>query len=201
LDRGGIKSYIHGSIARGDVNIDSDVDVVIPYYISPFIVENHLMRIGFKIYKTSIIQATPHSTPKVYYFLDELERRVVSFPLAKLSEKETFFYKFGGIIGLKEVIRGERVKGVDKRLMLINPTEYGHYEECILGRSGYVAKVLDIPESIVNERIYMLGKRDVYGRTGIFLEYILHPGETVLDAIRSLSIENRYFREALEGGR
>lgn len=198
LGSGGVRGYLHGSVARGDVNKDSDIDIVIPQYVSPFLVEDLILKTGLKIYKISIIQATPHSTPKVYYYFDELETKVVSFPLAKLTDKEAFFYKFGGMISGEEIRSGKRVKGVDKRLMLIHPTDYGHYEECIVGRSGYVARILNIPESIVNERIYMLGKREIYGRTGVFLEYVLHPGETVLDAIRTLSSINRYFREAIE---
>ncbi|HIE37176.1 TPA: DNA polymerase subunit beta [Candidatus Geothermarchaeota archaeon] len=200
LDHSGIKGYAHGSVARGDVSNQSDVDIVILNYLSPPLIENSIYIGGFKIYKTVIIQATPQSTPKVYYYLDHRDKTVVSYPLSKLKEKELYFYKFSGIIDLNGLKKGLRVKGVDKRLMLIHPLDYGHYEECILDRSGYVAKILDIPESIVNERIYMLGKREIYGRTGVFLEYTLHPGEDVLEAVRTIASKNRFFRESIYYG-
>lgn len=200
LANSGIKAYSHGSIARGDVSPQSDVDVVILNYLSPPLIENSILNGGYKIYKSVIVQATPQSTPKVYYYLDHKEKMVVSYPLSKLREKELYFYRFSGIIDLSGLRMGVRVKGVDKRLMLIHPHDYGHYEECILDRSGYVARVLDIPESIVNERIYMLGKREVYGRTGVFIEYTLHPGEDVVEAVRTIASKNRFFRTSIDLG-
>lgn len=198
ITKAGIKGYAHGSIARGDVSEDSDVDIVVLNYLSPPLIENILERCGYTIQKTVIVQATPQSTPKVYYYLDYEDKLVFSYPLSKLKEKELYFYKFGGLVDLKGLKSGLRVKGVDKRLMLIHPKDYGHFEECILGRSGYVARILDIPESIVNERIYMLGKREIYGRTGVFIEYVLHPGEDIVEAVRTLASRSRFFRESID---
>jgi len=195
----GINPFVHGSLARGDVNPASDIDIVIPRYVSPATLEAHLESRGYTIYKKAIVQATPHSTPKVYYFLNDLETRVISYPLSELSSNELYFYKFGGQVDLEGLQQGYRVVGVDKRLMLINPTNDGHVEECIRGRAGYAAKKLGIPEAVVNERIYMLGKREVFGRTGVFLEYVLRPGEDIPTAVKTLSVENKMFRKAVYG--
>ncbi len=200
ISKAGIKGYAHGSVARGDVTEDSDVDIVVLNYLSPPLIENLLSNCGFTIHKTVIVQATPQSTPKVYYYLDYKEKTVLSYPLSKLKEKELYFYRFGGIVDINGLKSGLRVKGVDKRLMLIHPTDYGHFEECILEKSGYVARILDIPESIVNERIYMLGKREIYGRTGVFIEYVLHPGEDIVEAVRTLASRSRFFRESIDLG-
>jgi len=197
LIKKGLKPYIYGSVARGDVDNESDVDIVILHYVSPFIIESSIESMKFKIYKKIIIQATPRSTPKIYYWLDEYGKRIISYPLKKLSKNELSFYKFGGMLSSEDVRRGKRVAGVDKRLMLIQPTKEGHIETCIIGRTGWVARVLSIPESIINERIYMLSKREIYGRTGVFLEYVLSPGEDISSAIKLLKSTNRYFRESL----
>ena len=197
LSAKGLNPYVYGSVARGDVDKLSDIDIVILHYVSPFVIESSLESSDIEIFKKIIVQATPHSTPKVYYWIDEYGKRVISFPLKKLSKNEVSFYKFGGMINYKELLTDKRVYGVDKRLMLIQPTKTGHIETCIIGREGWAAKILDVPESIINERIYMLSKREVYGRTGVFLEYTLSPGEDVSSAIKYLRNINRYFRESL----
>jgi hypothetical protein len=187
-------------VARGDVDSESDIDIVILHYVSPFIIESSIESKNFQIYRKMIVQATPRSTPKIYYWLDEYGKHVISYPLKKLSKNELSFYKFGGMLSYEEIKKDRRVPGVDKRLMLIQPTEDGHIETCIIGRAGWVAKILSIPESIVNERIYMLSKREIYGRTGVFLEYVLSPGEDISSAIKLLKSTNRYFRDALLTG-
>ncbi len=201
LSSRGIKPFIHGSVARGDVHEGSDIDIVIPKYVSPPMIDSSLEAAGYTIYKKVIIQATPHSTPKVYYYLDELETKLISYPLRELSSNELYFYRFGGQLDLDGLRAGRRTVGVDKRLMLITPLSIGHKEECIRNRAGYAAKRLGIPEAIVNERIYMLGKREIYGRTGVFLEYVLRPGEDVVTAVKELAITNKMFRRALYGDR
>ncbi len=198
LESKGIRTYVHGSVARGDVDEWSDIDIVIPKYVSPAILDTILMSGGYEVLKKMIVQATPSSTPKVYYIFDEKETRVLSYPLRELTSNELYFYRFGGMLDSEGLRKGLRVKGVDKRLMLIKPLEHGHREECILGRTGYAARELGIPEAIVNERVYILSKRMVYGRTGVFLEYVLRPGEDIASAVRELSITNKKFREALE---
>ncbi|RLG62573.1 DNA polymerase subunit beta [Candidatus Geothermarchaeota archaeon] len=194
----GLNPYVYGSVARGDVNPNSDIDIIILRYVSPFLIESTLESYGFEIRNKVIIQATPYNTPKVYYWLDDYGKKVVSYLLKKLTSNEISFYRFGGMIDYNSLGSLRRVPGVDKRLMLIQPTNDGHIETCIIGREGWASKILSIPESIVNERVYMLSKREIYGRTGVFLEYTLSPGEDIAMAIKYLKNRNRYFREAIE---
>ena len=44
--------------------------------------------------------------------------------------------------------------GVDKRLMLIEPTEKGHVESSIIGKEEYVAKLLGISAETVLDRVH-----------------------------------------------
>ncbi|WP_369406418.1 nucleotidyltransferase domain-containing protein [Aeropyrum camini] len=87
---------IHGSVARGDVNPGSDVDVAIVEPVPPGLVEEALAASGLIIYKRVIVMATPRSTPKAYLVLDPSEERVVSLPLARLQPREREFYAWGG---------------------------------------------------------------------------------------------------------
>ncbi|ABU81606.1 nucleotidyltransferase domain-containing protein [Ignicoccus hospitalis] len=180
---------VHGSVARGDVNEDSDVDVAILFPVEPYKVEAAL---GFSKSHGYIIMATPRSTPKVYLALDEKEEVVVSFPLGKLTTKEREFYAFGGELDLKGLKEGKRVPGVNKDLLLIVPTPYGHEEEPVIGREEHVAKVLGISAETVKERVRLLTKRREKGRTGVFLEFkFWGPAE---EAIHELAKTNKAFR-------
>ncbi len=193
LSENGIKSYVYGSLARGDVRPDSDVDVVILQPVNPAVIESLYLMRGLEIIKKVIVQATPSYTPKLYLWFDVEGRNVVNFPLARLRSRELEFYRFGGILDDSGVEGGKRVPGVDKRLMLIIPTEEGHRGECILGREGYVSKILGVSESLVRERISVLTRRESHGRTGVFLEHVVE-GD-VLEAVRILSRRNKFFRK------
>lgn len=184
----------HGSIARGDVDRDSDVDVVILNPPSPSLVELTLERGGFRVKWKEVIQATPTYTPKVYLYLDYEGLLVVSYPLAELKPREREFYKWGGECSLEDLLRGVRVPGVDKRLMLIEPTDYGHRESSIMGREGYVARLLGISIDTVMERIRVLTRRREHGRTGVFLKVELNPEDSVEEAIARIARENPFFR-------
>ncbi len=183
LIRCGFKPITHGSIARGDVNRGSDIDVVIPYVVQPYLVELCLEKHGLTIHNKYIIKATPKSTPKAYIELDLEGKRTVSFPLSKLSMREWEFYKFGGLITYDDIVAGKRVPGVNKSLILIIPTKEGHREAPVIGYEDYAAKVLNISIETVLERIRVLTKRDRYGRTGVFLKYILRSGESFEEAL------------------
>ena len=52
-------SIVHGSIARGDVNRKSDVDVFMPHQSSSFIVEAALDKAGIVANRRLVVQATP----------------------------------------------------------------------------------------------------------------------------------------------
>ncbi len=198
LIKRGFKPYVYGSLARGDVKKDSDIDIILLEPVNPVIIESIYMMDGFEICKKVIVQATPTYTPKLYIWFDIDGLKLVSMPLRSLKSREAEFYKFGGLVDYNGLISGCRVPGVDKRLILIKPTDYGHYGECIIGREGYVARLLGISEAIVKERVMILSRRDEFGRTGVFLEYSLEPEVDTLEAIHNLKKINKHFRRALE---
>ncbi len=188
---------VHGSIARGDVHVNSDIDVFIPEPISPVIVEIAITSHGFSISHKTIVQATPYSTPKAYISLDSFEKRVVSFPLAKLSKTEYEFYYFGGALDYEGLLRNNRVPGVNKKLLLIEPTSEGHIESPVIGREAEVAKKVGISIDTVIERVRVLSRRDIHGRTGVFIKTVLSSSEPIEEAVKKLADENPVFRRFL----
>ncbi len=182
----GLKPIVHGSVARGDVDKGSDVDVVIPYVVQPYLVELCLERAGLTLMNRYVVQATPAMTPKAYVELDAHGLRTVSFPLRHLGTREWEFYRFGGLLDIEGLRAGKRVPGVNKSLVLIIPTPRGHREAPVIGYEGYVAKVLGISVETVLERVRVLTRRDKRGRTGVFLKYVLAPNESFEEAINRL---------------
>jgi len=176
-----ITSFVHGSIARGDVRKDSDIDVIIPYVIPSFIVETLLSPLG--IIEKSLVQATPHSVIKAHISLENGVN--VSFPLVEPKRREIEFYRFGGMIDLRDI--NERVPGVNKNLMLISPTEDGHLETPLSDLSpGRIASILKISQDTVEERIRVLTRRGEVGRTGVYLKEILHPDESFEEVLKRI---------------
>ncbi|MEM2123224.1 MAG: nucleotidyltransferase domain-containing protein [Candidatus Bathyarchaeia archaeon] len=172
------EGFIHGSIARGDVDQYSDIDVIVLKPVPSQTLELHLSLNGFKIYSRRITQATPGHTPKGHIYLDAYEKISVTFPLITFRPLEVEFYKFGGMADVTALERSLRVPGCTKRLTLIEPTIYGHLESNILGREGEVARRLDVDPEIVRERVRVLMRRDRVGRTGIFLKVDLGENES-----------------------
>ena len=196
--RMGIQPIVHGSIARGDVHRDSDIDVFIPYTVSSFIIETVLAKIKKNIYYKKIVQATPTHTPKAYFSLDPQEKIVVSFPLCKLLKRELEFYYFGGAIGYSELLNNIRVPGVNKKLEIIIPTKKGHYSYSIVGRESEVAKILKISIDTIQERIRILSRRDAVGRTGVFFEKYIEMEYNVESALEELVKKNPGFKKQFE---
>ena len=195
LEEQHIYAIVHGSIARGDVNKKSDIDIFIPNPPASLIIETALERANFKPTRRLIIQATPSYAIKAYIELDE--QTSISFPLCKLRKIEREFYKFGGEIDLEKLKAGIRVPGVDKRLMLIEPTEYGHIESSIIGRESEIAKILSLSLDIVLDRVRALLRRDEIGRTGVFLKRELAPDEGFEAVLNDLAKENPAVRRRL----
>ena len=193
----GFRSFVYGSIARGDVSISSDVDVFIPYRVPSYLVELATTEAGFHIYGRLIVQATPHYAVKAYIVLDPEELITISFPLVKMIKRELEFYSFGGKLEINDLISGKRVPGVDKRLMLIMPTSKGHLESSIIGREEEVASILGISPEIVKERVAMLTRRGEIGRTGVFIKYRLSNDESFESALKLLSNKNPLLRKLL----
>ncbi len=182
----GYSPIVHGSVARGDVDEGSDVDVVIPYTESPSLVELCLERYGTKVFSKVLIKATPKSALRVVYELSPDGRVSVSLPLERLSPQELEFYRFGGELTLDELGRGLRVPGVTKSLILVVPVVDGHLESPVRGYEHYVANVLGVSLNTVLERVKLLTRRDEIGRTGLFFKMILDQAVPIEEVLREL---------------
>jgi predicted nucleotidyltransferase len=196
LDNCHLRSITHGSIARGDVSETSDIDLFLPDPPSSFIVETALERSGFHVYQRIIIQATPIYAIKGYIELDP--QTSLSFPLVKLRPVEKDFYRFGGEASLSALKEDKRVLGVDKRLMVIEPTAEGHVESSVVGREEMVATLLGVSLNTVLDRVRALLRRDEVGRTGVFIEKELAPDETFEQAMKKLADQNPAVRRRIK---
>jgi len=196
LKRFNLEAITHGSIARGDVSAKSDVDVFIPTPVSSFLVETALEDANLPISRRFLVQATPFYAVKGHIEIDE--HRSVSFPLTKLRPIERGFYKFGGELTLPMLELNQRVLGVDKRLMLIEPTDSGHVESTIIGREGFVANLLNISVDAVMDRVKALSRRDRIGRTGVFIKRELAPHESLESVLRELANKIPAVRKRVE---
>ena len=189
-------SIVHGSIARGDVKKGSDVDVFIPEVQNSFLVETALEKATVPINSRLIVQATPNYAMKAH--IEVNAQITVSFPLMQMRRVEREFYRFGGETNLNQLKAGVRVAGVDKRLMLIEPTDKGHVESSIIGREEFAVKILGISAETVMDRVHTLLKRDTVGRTGVFVKKELAPDETFELALKKLSDLNPAVRRRMK---
>ena len=156
---------LYGSVARGDVRRDSDIDIFIPYRTPSYLIELALEGL---FSRRKIVMATPWHLIKGVIEIDE--ETTVTFPLIDPTDRELEFYRWGGAIDLWGVKINERVPGVNKKLILIVPTEKGHIEREVVGRESEVAKTLGVSIDIVTERVHVLTRRDAIGRTGIYID-------------------------------
>ena len=191
-----LQSLTHGSIARGDVKLGSDVDVFIPEVQNSFLVETALEKAKIPVNSRFIVQATPSYAMKAHIEIDE--ETTVSFPLMEMRRVEREFYRFGGEINMSELKADVRVAGVDKRLMLIEPTEKGHVESSVVGREEATAKILGVASETVLDRVHALLKRDAVGRTGVFVKRELTQDETFELALKRLSDLNPAVRRRMK---
>ncbi len=191
LKNNGLFGYVYGSVARGDVRKDSDIDIIV---FNPNIIELDLIDFDHKF----IIQATPFSTPKAYISLDPEESEVISFPLSRLKRDEEEFYRFGGMLDYCGVEKNLRIAGINKKMEIIIPTEKGHNEISLRGNEDYASKTLKISISTILEREKLLTKRVEKGRTGVFLRYDLSKDESFESSIRILYKKNKFFRRMLD---
>lgn len=196
LTQSHLNPIVHGSLARGDVTEKSDIDVFLPDPPSSFLIETALERAGIPVNRRIIVQATPLYAIKGHIEIDK--QRSVSFPLAKLRPVERGFYKFGGEASLSVLEKDVRVPGVDKRLMLIEPTSKGHMETAVVGSEEAVAHLLGVSLETVFDRVRALVHRDEVGRTGVFLEKELSPNETFEGALKKLADQNPAVRRRLK---
>ncbi|MBC7219263.1 MAG: nucleotidyltransferase domain-containing protein [Hadesarchaea archaeon] len=197
LESSGLSPIVHGSVARGDVDKNSDVDVVILHVLPSYQLELTLLKAGLEPIKREIVMATPWQLPKAHLYIED--DRSVTFPLVKPRRTELEFYYFGGAAGADELRKNIRVPGVDKRLMLIEPTEKGHLESPVLGHESTVAKKLGVGLEIVKERVQVLTRRAKIGHTGIFIRRELALGENFEEVFRELMRENPDMKIGLKG--
>ncbi|MCS7130246.1 MAG: nucleotidyltransferase domain-containing protein [Archaeoglobaceae archaeon] len=194
LEKFGLQSITYGSIARGDVNVKSDVDIFIPQQVPSFKIELALE--GFDFVEKRIVQATPNYAIKGEFVIDELT--TISFPLVKMKERELDFYRFGGCISYGELLKDLRVPGVDKRLFLIVPNAKGHKEIPLSEiHPSVVAKILGVSIDIVLERMRILSRRREIGRTGIYICEKIPIEESFESALRELISKNPAIRRRI----
>jgi predicted nucleotidyltransferase len=185
LGKANIATVTHGSVARGDVTPNSDIDIFIPTAPSSFIIEAALEDAGHAAGRRLVVQATPFYAVKGYIEING--QLTVSFPLVKMRRVERDFYRFGGEITRDQLQENKRVIGVDKRLMLIEPTVRGHVETSIAGREEEAAKILRLPLETILDRVRALQRRDKVGRTGVFIEKELTSEETFEMMVKRLA--------------
>jgi len=191
----GLNPFIYGSIARGDVHNDSDIDIVIVQSIASYQIELILDKNGFNNYFREIIMATPADTVKLYIYLNELES--ITIPLSKFDKKSKEFYDFGGKVNLGQLDNNIRVPGIDKRLVLIQPNINGHEEYSIIGNEHLAAKQLNVSIDLINERKKVLLKREKFGKTGVFLKRPIEMNESTEDVLKKLVRKNSIVRKKL----
>ena len=180
LESVSLKPFAYGSIARGDVSPSSDIDVVIPYPISSYKLETVLL----SPIRRELAQATPSMVLKGHIYIQD--GVCVSFPIFKMRQREFEFYKWGGQVDSQQIQNEIRVSGVDKRLLLIEPTPTGHRESGVVGHESEVAKKLSVSLGIAQERVRVLTRRDAIGRTGIYRTHVLADTEGFEETAKTL---------------
>ncbi|WP_457741590.1 nucleotidyltransferase domain-containing protein [Thermococcus sp.] len=173
---------LYGSVARGDVRRDSDIDIFIPVRVPSYLIELALEGL---VRRRKIVMATPWHLIKGVIEIDE--ETTVTFPLIEPTDRELDFYRWGGAIDLWGVKTKERVPGVNKKLILIIPTERGHIEREVVGRESEVAKILGVSVDAVTERVHVLMRRDRIGRTGIYLNEEVPDWMTFEEALKIIT--------------
>ncbi|MFW9834265.1 MAG: nucleotidyltransferase domain-containing protein [Candidatus Thorarchaeota archaeon] len=192
LESIGIKSYVYGSVARGDTSKSSDIDIIVLRPVSSYRLELVLK----PLLKRELVQATPSMVLKGHLHLPN--EVVVTFPLFKLRPREEEFYRWGGLIDSKGLRSNIRVPGVDKRLILIEPTETGHIEQGVIGREQEISKKLDVSIGIAQERVRVLMRRDMVGRTGVYLTRTLTENENLEAVAKSLQDSDPALRRTVQ---
>ena len=179
---------LHGSIARGDVTKNSDIDIIISNEIKEFQINIALDSIKYEPIERWIVQATPLSAIKgVLIYAENLN---ITFPLVPFYPREHEFYYFGGAVGFNDLKKDKdiRVPGIDKQLLFIEPTKIGHKEYRVTpDNASIIAKILNINIDTILERIRVLERRDKIGRTGIFKKRLLIPSESFGEVLKEIA--------------
>ncbi|MHA2053144.1 MAG: nucleotidyltransferase domain-containing protein [Candidatus Hodarchaeales archaeon] len=193
MEQSNIHGFVHGSVARGDITTNSDIDIHIPYLLPSFrleIIDNYQYTTRY------IIMGTPNSTIKGIIDLDP--QISITFPLTKEKEREEEFYRFSGKISLNELRADKRVPGVTKQLILIEPMEKGYWISSVIANRTRSLRALKISQRILDERIRVLNRRNNIGRTGIYLKHMLSPEENFEQALHKLKSQNPVIRNFIK---
>ena len=192
LESNGLKPFVYGSVARGDTTKSSDIDIIVLRPVSSYRLE---LVLGPPL-KRELVQATPSMVLKGHIHLPE--NIVVTFPLFKFRSREEDFYRWGGLIDSNELKSDTRVPGVDKRLVLIEPTETGHLEQGIIGQEQEVSKKLNVSIGIAQERVRVLTRRDNVGRTGVYLSRTLNDDQSFEAVAKNLQDSDPALRRTIQ---
>ncbi|MCJ7817457.1 MAG: nucleotidyltransferase domain-containing protein [Candidatus Thorarchaeota archaeon] len=192
IESTGAKPLVHGSVARGDVTDSSDIDIIIPHTVSSYRLE---LVLGTLLHR-ELVQATPSMILKGHIHLEG--DVVVSFPMFKLMSREEEFYRWGGALDSNAIQTESRIPGVDKRLILIEPTDTGHIEFGVIGHEHNVAKKLGVSIDIAQERVRVLTRREAVGRTGVYQTYHLKDAESFEEVTKRLHDSDPALRRTIE---
>ncbi|MFX0115234.1 MAG: nucleotidyltransferase domain-containing protein [Candidatus Hodarchaeota archaeon] len=200
--QGTYRLIVHGSVARGDVDKNSDVDIAVLDPVSTFSLEYALDVFvkEVRIIEKRITMATPNHAIKGHLVLDNDAE--ISIPLCSLKQREIEFYRFSGFLTLNDLERIDqlvRVPGVDKRLLLIEPTKDGYWQGSILGKEHEVARKLQVSIEVVKERVRVLSQRDHVGRTGQFISRSIPVDSHFETILKELQDRNPAVRRRLKG--
>jgi predicted nucleotidyltransferase len=193
LEKQGLIGFVHGSIARGDVNKESDIDIHIPVQIPSFRLD--LIK-DFVNAERHIIMGTPNST--IRGVLSRIDKVSISFPLSPPRERENEFYRFSGFLYLDDIKNDRYVPGVTKELLLIEPDGNGYWISSVITNIARVIHVLSISQQMIDERIRVLIRRDKIGRTGLLLDYVLSSDENFEQALKRIADKNIIVRRMMK---
>ncbi len=190
-----LTGYVFGSVARGDVSETSDIDITIYELVSSFQVDLALEMANLSVQKKEIVMATPSSVVKgLYYLGDDL---TLSLRLTRFTRNPFDFYRYGGWVNLNEIRRGIRKCGVNKALVVINPTDDGHEEFALMEYKQRAKDLLEVGVETIDERIRVLSRRDKVGRTGVFLSESLPPDAHFESELKQIANQNSLVRRRL----
>jgi len=188
-------AFVYGSVARGDVDEDSDVDAFIPHTVNPELLQARIEEALGGWARRVVVQATPTYAVKGYIYLDELTS--ISFPLVEMLPSEHEFYNVAGKIDLDGIRRGIRVPGMNKSLMAIIPVEDGHLEYPVELDVEKAAKLIGVNPRALRERVRVLRRRRDHGRTGLYRELELSGEETFSGVLKRLIETNPHLRRRM----
>ncbi len=185
-------AFVYGSVARGDVRPESDVDAFVPHPVNPEVLQARIEELlgGWK--RRVVVQATPTYAVKGYIYLDDLTS--ISFPLVEMKPSELLFYDVAGSVDLEGVRKGTRVPGMNKSLVAIIPVDDGHLEYPVEHDVEKAARLIGVSSHALRERVRVLKRRREHGRTGLYREVELSGDETFSGVLKELLDSNPYLK-------